>query len=142
MELLMGIDTGYNMELFYPVASKLAEITKTPINVNKPILGKRTFQMGSGLLAEAFGDMSDSYDQVALLPLNPEIVGAPPVETVWGKGVGAKMIQKYAERRGINLDREQAGEVRDRIKKEAMIRKASISEFEVERMIKEASGGQ
>jgi isopropylmalate/homocitrate/citramalate synthase len=139
MELLMGIDTGYKMELFYPVASKLAEIIKMPINGNKPIIGNRTFQMGSGLLAEAFGDMTDSYDQVALLPFNPEIVGAPPVEMVWGKGVGAKMVQKHAERRGVILSRDQAGEARDRIKKEAMIRKASISEFEVERIIKEVS---
>lgn len=141
LELLMGVETGFKLENFYPVAKKFAEITKTPINVNKPILGNRTFQMGSGLLAEAFNEMDDPYEQVRILPFNPTYVGAPEVEVVWGKGVGAKMVQGHARKKlGIDMTREQANEIRDMIKKEALIRKAAISEFEVNKLIKAKSG--
>jgi isopropylmalate/homocitrate/citramalate synthase len=135
MELLMGIDTGFKLDRFYPAAAKFAEITKTPININKPVLGRRTFQMGSGLLAEAFNDMEDSYDQAALLPFNPLMAGAPAVETIWGKGAGANMVQKHAAKIGVNLSKEQSQEARDRIKHESLVRKAAISEFDVNQII-------
>ncbi len=138
MELLMGIDTGYNMELFYPVAKKFAEITKTGINYNKPIIGRRIFAMGSGLLAEAYNDFTTDEERAALQPFNPKLIGAPEMETIWGKGVGAKMIEKHAKKIGLDMDRDTAREVRDRIKHEAMIRKAVLSQFECEQYMREA----
>ena len=137
MELLMGIDTGYNMELFYPVIKKFSQITKTGINYNKPIVGRRIFAMGSGLLAEAYNDFTTDEERVALQPFNPRLIGAPPMETIWGKGCGAKMIQKHAAKIGIEIDRETAGAIRDKIKHEAMLRKSVLTEFEAENIIRE-----
>lgn len=139
LEVLLGIDTGIDLSLLYPVTRKFADISKTPVNVNKPVIGKRTFEMGSGLLAEAFMQMDSTYERTALLPFYPTYAGAPDVQIVWGKGCGAKMVQIHAKLKlGLEISREQASEIRDRIKHEALVRKAAISEFEVNQMIRDA----
>ena len=94
--------------------------------------------MGSGLLAEAYNDFTTDEERAALQPFNPKMIGAPDMETIWGKGVGAKMIVKHAKKLDLDMDRETAGKVRDRIKHECMIRKDVLTQFECEEYMREA----
>lgn len=143
LKLLMGIDTGIDLKRLYPVAKKLESISKLRIAPEKPIVGRRTFMTGSGLNMEQFFASKSQYDVVKFMPFHPSMVGQPDLEICWGKGCGSNMVAIHARNElGIELDKDQAGKVRDKIKSESMIRKDVIPVQEVNQYIHDISAGK
>jgi isopropylmalate/homocitrate/citramalate synthase len=140
LKLLMDVETDIDLARLYPVAQKLSQISKLPINAEKPILGRRTFFMGSGLNVDAWHNMNGDYEKIMMFPYAPGLVGQPPAEICWGKGCGSNMVGHQAKKIGVSLSKEKCDEVRDKIKEEAMIRKSLVSEDYVNLLIRNAAG--
>lgn len=141
LELLMGVETDIDLTKLYPVAKKFEAISKLPISDAKPILGRRSFLIGSGLNVDMYDKMNEE-ERTKFFPYAPALVGQPPAEVCWGKGCGRNMVLHQAQRLGITLTKEQANAVRDKVKEESMIRKALLEEHEVNLMIQEYAGQQ
>ena len=137
LEMLMGVDTGINLEKLYPLCKKIEAISKIPIPREKAITGERVLENGSGLGL----DMLDKYSRCeygvpAVASFIPSLIGAPPFTVSWGKGVGTNMVIIQGKKIGVELSKEKAAAVRDMIKNESLLRKGVISEGEVDHMIR------
>jgi isopropylmalate/homocitrate/citramalate synthase len=139
LELLMGVDSGIDLSRIYHVAKKMEAISKIPIHPSKPITGSRTHDLASGLILDWFAKTESDYEKTTVTPFMPSLIGAPDFRVLWGKGVGTNMVFNHAKDIGVPLTREQAVLVRDRIKKEALIRKSLLTEHEVDNYIKEVA---
>jgi isopropylmalate/homocitrate/citramalate synthase len=138
LKLLMNVETDVDLSKLYPAAQKLSQISKLPINAEKPILGRRTFMSGSGLNIDAWDKLSE-FDRLILLPFSPKLVGQQEIDICWGKGCGTNMVINQAEKIGVKLTKEQGNSLRDKIKEEAMIRKSLLPVDYVNMLIREAS---
>lgn len=134
--LNMGIETGVELEKMYPLAKKLETMSKTPFADNKPLLGSRNFKMGSGLIVDMLNKLEPQGGVPAVLPFVPSLIGCPPYEVVYGKGVGANMVAKRVEDMGLTATKEETRAISEMIKKESVMIKDILPEYRVDNLIK------
>lgn len=137
LKLLMDVDTDIQLDLLYPTAVKFSQISKLPINAEKPVIGRRNYMMGSGLNVDIWHNLKDELEKTMMFPYMPRLVGHPDPEIVWGKGCGSNMVSHHAKKMGIELSKEQCSKIRDSIKEESMIRKSLLPEDYVELLIRQ-----
>lgn len=136
LALNMGVETDIKLEKLYPLSRRLAKITKVPVARSKPMLGESAFSMGSGILVDVLKKLeSNNENQNLILPFDPTMIGRPPYDVVWGKGVGSSMVLDKARSMGVNITKEQAKEITQAIKAEALLTKSLLSETVVEALI-------
>lgn len=142
LELLMGIKTGVDLSKLYPASQKIAQISKNPVNPNKPIIGEREFKTGSGLVLDIWEKVgTEGRGRYGCLPFAPELIGRKGVEICIGKGVGASTVRKLVRDRGMEADPNQVAEIMKRIKAEAHTRKDLVPDNVVDKIVAEVCGG-
>lgn len=126
LELLMGLNTGVKLDRLYPVSALVAELAKTPVALNKAVVGDNEFTTESGQVAFLIERLS----RVGL-PIGaymPELIGRKGYETILGKMSGTEVITKRLTKLALEGSKEQVAEILERVKSEASMRKWSISE--------------
>jgi 2-isopropylmalate synthase len=126
LELLLGLDTGVKLERLYPVSNLVAELTKTPNALNKPVVGDNEFTTESGQVAFLIERLTQA--KIPYGAYMPELIGRKGSEIVLGKMSGSEVITKKLEKLGLSGTKEQVSEMLDRVKREASLRKWSISD--------------
>jgi isopropylmalate/homocitrate/citramalate synthase len=128
-ELLLGVETGVNLNKIYPTANLVSELTKIPIPSNKPITGNNEFTFESGMVVDMTLRMSKTDKPFTTLPFMPELIGrSKGVNLILGKMSGGTIIKDKLEKLGLSATKEQVAELVDRVKREAIVRKWSISD--------------
>lgn len=139
-ELLLGIDTGLNLDHIYPTASMIAEMTKIPIPDNKPVTGCNEFTFESGMVVDMVLRMSKTDKPFTVQPFTPELIGRKGVDIVLGKMSGGTSVRKKLDDLGLTASKEQVAELVKQVKREASIRKWSIPDDIFESMVRAALG--
>ena len=141
IELLLGLDTGVKLDRVYPIAQMVAEMTKIPIARNKPVIGDNEFTFESGMVVYVIERMAASGERPFGVYL-PELIGRKGWDVVVGKGTGAGVIAKKVAQFGLSPTREQVSEITKRVKREASLRKWSISDDVLEIIVKDVLEGR
>lgn len=128
-QTLLGIDCGIDLEKIYPNAKLISNIAKVPIPPSKCLIGTRPYEVETGIMShvvKTFGPMGIDPIQTSY---DPEYFGIPNgFQFVLGKNSGTASIQMFFEKYGISLDKEEATAILDRVKQEALITKALVSD--------------
>jgi isopropylmalate/homocitrate/citramalate synthase len=142
LELLLGVDTGINLERIYNTAKLISEIAKMPIPPNKPIIGDNVFTFESGMVVDMLLRMAQTDRPFAISAFAPELVGRKGYKTIFGKMSGGSIIRNGLSKLGLTATKEQTRKILDRIKREAIIRKWSVPDDEFESIAREILGGK
>jgi len=140
IELLLGLKTGIKLDKLYPVAQMISEMTKIPIARNKAVVGNNEFTYESGMVIHVVERLakSDRPHQSYL----PEVIGRKGWDIVVGKGSGAGVIANKVKQFGLSATREQVAEIANRVKREASLRKWTLSDEIVEIIAREVIEGK
>ncbi len=141
LELLLGVDTGVKLDRIYPVSRLVSEIAKIPIPFNKPITGDNEFTFESGMVVDMTLRMSKTDKPFSTMPFLPELIGRRGYHIILGKMSGGTVIRNKLEKLGISATKEQIAEIVERVKREAIIRKWSISEEVFEKIVRQVLEG-
>jgi isopropylmalate/homocitrate/citramalate synthase len=129
LEVLLGVKTDIDLSRLYPVSKKLESISNTKIAPTKPVIGERMYKMGSGLFIDWMQKIDKNGEDLDLIrAFDPALIGHPPSEIVYGKGVGKNMVKGLIEQLGYTPDKDAIHIVLEKIKAEALIRKDLLSE--------------
>ena len=126
LELLLGVHTGVKLDKLYPVAHMIADMTKIPIARNKPVVGDNEFTYESGMVVYVVERLAAS--ERPFQTYLPEVIGRKGWDVVLGKGTGAGVVSKKLTQLGLTATKEQVSEITQRVKREASLRKWSISD--------------
>jgi isopropylmalate/homocitrate/citramalate synthase len=137
IELLLGVDTGVKLDRIYPVSRLISEIAKIPIPSNKPITGDNEFTYESGMVVDMTLRMSKTDKPFSTMPFSPEVIGRKGVNIILGKMSGGTVIKSKLEKLNLSATKEQVSEIVERVKREAIIRKWSISDDIFEKIARE-----
>lgn len=140
-ELLLGVDTGINLDQIYPTASLVAELAKVPIPANKPVIGSNEFTFESGMVVDMILRMSKTDKPFTVMPFIPELIGRRNgVKIVLGKMSGGTSVRQKLEELGLSATKEQVAELVECVKREASIRKWSVPDDIFETIARSALG--
>lgn len=137
LELLLGLDTGVKIDRLYPVSRLISEITKIPIPLNKPITGDNEFTYESGMVVDMTLRMSRTDKPFSTMPFSPEMIGRKGSSIILGKMSGGAVIRSRLEKLNLSATKEQVAEIVELVKREAIVRKWSISDDVFERIARQ-----
>ena len=127
-ELLLGLDTGVQLDRIYSVTRLVSELTKIPIPSNKSVSGDNEFTFESGMVVDMTLRMAKTDKPFTTQPFAPELIGRKGINLILGKMSGGTIIRDKLEKLGLAATKEQVAELVDRVKRESIIRKWSISD--------------
>ncbi len=129
VELFLGLDTGIKLDRLYPVSRLVAELAKIPVPLNKPVVGDNQFTFESGMVVDSIERLKDTDRPFAPFICTPEMIGRRKgYNIVLGKMTGRTAVAKKLEELQFSATKEQISEIVQAVKREASIRKWSISD--------------
>jgi 2-isopropylmalate synthase len=140
LEILLGVNTGVRLDKLYPLAQMVADFTKIPIARNKPVIGDNEFTFESGMVVYVVERLAAS--ERPFQTYLPEVIGRKGWDVVLGKGTGAGVVAKKITQLGLTATKEQVSEITKRVKREASLRKWSISDDVLELIAKDVLEGR
>jgi 2-isopropylmalate synthase len=127
LEMLLGVDTGVRLERLTATSRLVEEVSKIPVPLNAPIVGKRVFQIETGVAVHS----TEKLRAAGIKPVRtfvPQVVGQPEIGLLLGAGSGTASVLHHLERLGVELTREQVAEVLAAVKEESTVRKGLIDD--------------
>jgi isopropylmalate/homocitrate/citramalate synthase len=125
--LVHGIDSGVDLKKMQEACKLVEQLSKIPIAVNKPVLGKNIFRRESGIVVERYY----KSPQVAReLELFDPAWFAGETEIVLGKKSGKYSILYMLRKKGIEASDEQVNEILNQVKKRSIDTKSLVPETE------------
>ena len=129
IELFLGLNTGIKLDRLYPVARLVSELSKIPLPLNKPVIGDNEFTFESGMVVDSIERLSTTERPFAPFVCDPQMIGRRKgYNIVLGKMTGKTAVAKKLEELNISATKEQIASIVDAVKREASIRKWSISD--------------
>jgi homocitrate synthase NifV len=117
---------------FLPAMSKLfAKITGKKVRPNKPVIGKRIFNVESGIHVDGILKQPECYE-----PYPPELVGRKR-KIVLGKQSGTASIRAKLAEHNMPCAEEQIPLILEQVKKKAIAKNRAITKREFENIIKD-----
>ena len=125
---LYGVDSGLKYDRMYDVHKRINEISG--VIPNRPITGEMTYTIEIGVGAATLRKIMASNPPTTALtvPIVPEFVGQKPMNIVLGKKSGIDNVFAWAERLGVELNKEQAREAVDLVKAKGSAEKRLLNE--------------
>jgi isopropylmalate/homocitrate/citramalate synthase len=135
---LYGIDVGIKYDKLTELSKLVRELSGVP--ANRPLVGDRVNDMESGIVVTWYKNSFNQYP-TELTPVLPKFVGHGAPEVVMGKKSGVDSVAIWADKLGVELTREEAGEVLTRVKQRAYDLKRLLTEDEFREITKAVKGG-
>jgi isopropylmalate/homocitrate/citramalate synthase len=125
--LVHGIDCGVDLKKMQEACKLVEQLSKIPIAVNKPVLGRNIFRRESGIVVERYY----KSPQVAReLELFDPAWFAGETEIVLGKKSGKYSVLYMLRKKGIEASDEQVNEILSQVKRRSIETKSLVSETE------------
>lgn len=140
LKLLMGIDTGVNLEKIAYTSRLVEDISKIPVANNKPVVGKRLFWVESGIVVDAIDKLNEAGIEPAMTPYLPSLVGMGEIQVKLGAFSGQASIKYWLKRLGITCSDDQLEELTEIVRKEGRIRNAVLEIEEFKKIVSDYLG--
>lgn len=132
LEVLYGIDMGYDMKKFPELFELVSKISNIPIAANKPVSGSRNFTRESGIGVDLVIN-----EPLAMFGTHPALTGREG-DIVLGKKSGKRSITFSLEQMGITeYSDEQVAEMLGMVKAKGIEKKTTLSEDEFKDIVKQ-----
>jgi methanogen homocitrate synthase len=95
LELLYGVDTGYDLEALPGLARMVEDISRRRLPDDEPLVGSMTFALEAGSIVSGYME-----DPLVAFPYRPETVGARP-RVLLGKQSGRASLEFKARELGL-----------------------------------------
>jgi isopropylmalate/homocitrate/citramalate synthase len=118
--------TGLRLDLLYPVAQLVSELTKIPVARNKPITGDNEFTCESGMVAYCIDKFAKN--NMPSQAYNPTLIGRNGYDIILGKMSGAYSVAMKLKEAGIEATKDQVAEITELVKAEGSMRKWSLTQ--------------
>ena len=127
---LYGIDTGIKYDQLYDIHERINAISG--VVPNRPITGEMTYALEIGVGVGTYRKIiaSNPPTQAMQYPIIPEFIGQKPRNIVLGKKSGVDNVLIWAERLGIDLNKDEAREVLELVKNKSIEKKNLLNEEE------------
>lgn len=126
LKLTMGIDNNYKTHLFNLLSHFVAEASGRTLYAAKPIVGEMTHRHESGIHTNSMLRDARSYELY-----NAKDVGKAGSVFVFGTHSGSAAITDLLKRHNISLEKAEAVELLNKVKKQAVLKKRNITDTEV-----------
>ena len=130
LKLLYGLDTGIRLDRLNELCSVVEQLTGHIVPENQPVVGKRLFQIESGIPATWWMGV-DPGDETEVMPYLPSLVGHQEVEIVLGKKSGIRSIEHHLQLMGITASQKEVASLTLAVKEQAMERKRLVTAEEL-----------
>lgn len=127
LEILLGVKTGVDLSKLTRISRLVEEVTKYHIADRKAIVGRKLFELESGVGIHFIGRLREKGIN-PIYPFAPEIVGGPPLRYVLGKGSGRASIKYFLDKAGMKASEAQIDEILKRVKHTSQVCKDLVSE--------------
>jgi methanogen homocitrate synthase len=136
MKVMLGVPHGVHLDRLLPLSRLVEKRSGVRIAANKPVTGEITFsrETGAGI------DLIFSNPTIPL-PVNPRVYGRE-MTVVIGKKSGKRSIILKLESMGIEATSEQAAEIRDLVKSQAIAQKSAIPDDQFREIVDRVLGKQ
>jgi isopropylmalate/homocitrate/citramalate synthase len=127
LEMLLGVDTGVRLERLTATSRLVEQVSKVPVPLNAPVVGRRVFQIETGVAVHS----TEKLRAAGIKPVRtfvPSVVGQGEIGLLLGAGSGTASVLHHLQRHGIDLSREQVAEVLAAVKEESTVRKGLIDD--------------
>ena len=125
--MLLGVDTGVLLERLTATSRLVEEVSKVPVPQNAPIVGRRVFQIETGVAVHS----TEKLLAAGIKPVRtfvPSVVGHSEIGLLLGAGSGTASVLHHLERHGIELSREEVAEVLAAVKQQSTVRKGLVDD--------------
>jgi methanogen homocitrate synthase len=130
--LVHGIDCNVDLKKMQEACRLVEQLSKIPIPVNKPVLGRNIFRRESGIVVERYY----KSPQVAReLELFDPAWFAGETEIVLGKKSGKYSVLYMLRKKGIDADDNQVSEILNQVKKKSIETRGLVSESEFDAIV-------
>jgi isopropylmalate/homocitrate/citramalate synthase len=139
---LYGIDVGIKYNKLNELSKLARDLSGTEIPANRPLIGDTAYDIESGIVTTWYKNAWGQYP-TDVFPIHPDFVGHRATQILMGKKSGLDNIAIWAEKLGIELDKEEADEVLKRVKRRAHDLKRVLNEGEfgeIVRAVKDKEG--
>lgn len=135
-QVAMGIDFCIDLHNLNRLSTLATQFSRFPVAPNKPVVGSNLFNVDSGMIIHIFKAADKcGFPRTIMLPYQPELVGRKDFRYVYGKGAGGAALSSFLEELGYKTTDEQKSEILVRLKEEACLRKAFLSEDEFRHIV-------
>jgi isopropylmalate/homocitrate/citramalate synthase len=135
-QVAMGIDFGIDLRNLNRVSTLATQFSRFPVAPNKPVVGSNLFNVDSGMIIHIFKAADRTgFPRTIMLPYQPAVVGRSDFRYVYGKGAGGAALSSFLEELGYVASDEQKSEILSKLKEEACLRKAFLSEDEFRHIV-------
>jgi methanogen homocitrate synthase len=125
LKVFYGIDLGIDLSKLTSISRLVSEITKVPLQSNKPVTGRTAFRHESGMVVSGLVVEPFSGE-----PYSPELVGQTR-EILIGKGSGGASIKWKLESLGYAPDEEEINKTLELAKNMAMKQGRYLTDDEI-----------
>ena len=127
LEILLGVKTGVDLSKLTVTSRLVEEVTKYRIASRKAIVGRKLFEVESGVGIHFIGRLREKGVD-PIYPFSPEIVGGEPIRFVLGKGSGRASIRHFLHKKRLTATEEQVDEILRKVKHTSQVCKDLVSE--------------
>jgi isopropylmalate/homocitrate/citramalate synthase len=135
--LVHGIECGVDIGKMHEACKLVEELSRIPIAVNKPVLGRNVFRRESGIVVERYYKSPDIARELELF--DPSWF-AGETEIVLGKKSGKYSVLYMLRKKGINATDEQVNEMLNEIKRKSVETKTLVSEDQFSEIVSRVIG--
>jgi len=133
LELLYGFDTGIKLDKLYELSRLVADISPHIVPDNQPVLGKRLYQIESGIPSAWWLRVRDTHP-TEVFALLPSLIGRGDPEIVLGKGSGVDSVNYWLGKVGLEASPECIQQLLVMVKERSMEKKGLLTEEEFREM--------
>src|SRR6185295_6396651 len=127
LDALYGVSTNLRLDRARDVSRLVAEVSGTPLEAWKPVVGENLFRRESGAVASQF------HDPPAIEPYSSELVAAER-SVVLGKKSGIDSIRLTVERLGLDVPEERWPDLLAQVKELGARKRGLVTDEELERL--------
>lgn len=140
LEYLMGVPTGVDLSQLASVSAAFAEVSKVPLAPNKPVVGRRLFDVESGIVVHILQELEKTpLGGNAIFPYPPTLVGREPYQVQYGRGSGKNSVRMLLERLepNVQIPEEKIEKVTQKIKEAGLVLKSLLPDSILKQIVRE-----
>ena len=131
---LYGIDVGIKYDKLNELSRLVTELSGTEVPTNRPLIGDMAYDVESGIVASWYYKVFKEHP-LELFPVHPDFVGHRAPKILMGKKSGVDSVFKWAEKLGIELNKDEAMDILKQVKQRSHDLKRSLTEDEFREIV-------
>ena len=138
---MYGIDVGIDFSKLNELSGLVRELSGCEVPSCRPFIGDGAYNIESGIVTGWFKNAFESNPTI-VYPVHPDFVGHAKPEILMGKKSGLDNIWVWAEKLGLDIDKDHAMDILMAVKLKSHDLKRTLNENEFRQVVEEVTAGK